>query len=415
MNGTRVVVTGMDLVTPVGIGLEENWQAICNGHSGVSRITHFDVSDLPCQIAGLVKNFDAARFMEKKEIKRTDPFIQYALAASALAIEESGLVINSNNAERVAVIVGSGMGGLQTVELGKEILLSKGPSRISPFHLPSTIANMATGRIAIRYGIKGSNLCMVTACGAGTHSIGHGYRLIRHGYADAVIAGGAEACITRLSLGGFCAMRALSKRNDSPESACRPFDKDRDGFIMGEGAGILVLEEYGHAMERGAPVYGEIIGYGESSDAFHIAAPSPEGEGAQHCMRTTLKDAELDPSQVDYINAHGTSTSYNDMVETLAIKKVFEEHAYRLMVSSTKSMTGHLIGATGAVEAIYTLMALKTGIIPPTINYQTPDPDCDLDYIPNNAREQSIQIAMSNSFGFGGTNGSLLFKRYEKD
>ncbi len=412
MNGVRVVVTGMDLVTPVGIGLKDNWQAICKGYSGIQKINHFDVSDLPCQIGGFVKDFDASRFIDKKEIKRTDPFIQYALAASILAVEDSGLVIDNKNAERVAVIVGSGMGGLQSLELGNEILHSKGPSRISPFHLPSTIANMATGRIAIRFGIKGPNLCIVTACGAGTNSIGNGYRLIRHGYADVVIAGGAEACITRLSLAGFGVMRALSKRNDSPESACRPFDKERDGFIMGEGAGILVLEEYRHAIERGASIYGEIIGYGESGDAFHIAAPSSDGEGAQLCMRTTLNDAKIKPCQVDYINAHGTSTVYNDIIETLAIKKVFEEHAYRLMISSTKSMTGHLIGATGAVEAIYTIMALKTGVIPPTINYRTPDPDCDLDYIPNTARQQSIQIAMSNSFGFGGTNGSLLFKKY---
>ena len=303
------------------------------------------------------------------------------------------------------------MGGLQTLEYGKEILHEKGPSRISPFHLPSTIANLATGRIAIQFGAKGPNFCIVTACSAGTHSIGHGYRLIRHGYADAVIAGGTEACITRLSLGGFCAMRALTKRNDSPAEACRPFDKDRDGFIMGEGAGVLILEEYEQARRRGAPVYGEIIGYGESGDAHHIAAPSPEGEGAALCMALTLDDAGLAPSQIDYINAHGTSTPYNDYIETLAIKKVFQDHAHRLAVSSTKSMTGHLIGATGAVEAIYTLMALKTGILPPTINYQTPDPECDLDYVPNQAREKAIQFAMSNSFGFGGTNSSLIMKK----
>jgi len=411
MSGNRVVVTGLGLITPVGLNLEENWTSIINGRSGIRRIEHFDVSDLSCQIAGLVTDFDASQYIEKKEIKRIDPFIQFALAASSQAMEDAGLTITDENAHRVAVVVGSGMGGLQTFELGKEILHDKGPSRISPFHLPSTIANLATGRIAIRYGAKGPNFCIVTACSAGTHSIGHGYRLIRHGYADAVISGGTEACVTRLSLAGFCAMRALTKQNDPPEEACRPFDKDRDGFIMGEGAGVLILEEYKAARKRGAPIYGEIIGYGESGDAYHIAAPSPDGEGALLCMNLTLRDAGLDPSQIEYINAHGTSTPYNDYIETLAIKALFKDHARRLAISSTKSMTGHLIGATGAVEAIYTLMALKTGIIPPTINYQKPDPECDLDYVPNQAREQAIEIAMSNSFGFGGTNSALIFKK----
>jgi 3-oxoacyl-[acyl-carrier-protein] synthase II len=388
----------MGLLTPLGVGVEQNWKMIREGRTGIHRVERFDVFDLPTQMAGVVTGFDPLRFMEKKEIKSTDPFIQYALAASALALDDSGLVIDRENEYRVGVLIGSGMGGLQTIEKGYNVFTQKGPDRMSPFFVPNIIANLAPGRVAIQYGIKGPNLCIVTACSAGTHSIGHGYRLIQGGYTDAVVAGGTEACVTRIGIAGFCGMRALSRRNEDPEGASRPFDKERDGFVIGEGAGILVLEERDIAMRRGARIIGEIIGYAENGDAYHIAAPCPEGEGAAQCMRACLLDASVDPSSVDYINAHGTSTPYGDLAETLAIKKVFGDHAYRLAVSSTKSMTGHLLGAAGAVEAIYSLLTLQTGILPPTINHQVPDPECDLDYVPNVCRETPASIAMSNSF-----------------
>ena len=411
VKGVRVVVTGMGLITPLGVGVEENWKALCEGRSGIRKITRFQVSDLPSQVAGMVTDFDPGRFLDRKEARRMDPFIQYAMVASILAVEDSGFVINEENAHRVGVVIGSGMGGLQTMEQAMDVVHDKGPDRISPFHVPMVIANLAPGQVAIHFGATGPNLCITTACSSGTHSIGHGFRLIRHGYSDAVIAGGTEASVTRMGVAGFCAMRALSKRNDPPEAASRPFEKDRDGFVMGEGAGIVVLEARDHAIRRGAKIYGEVIGYGENGDAYHVAAPSPEGRGAAFCMRLALEDAEIEPNHVEYINAHGTSTPYNDLVETQAVKAVFGTHAEKLPISSTKSMTGHLLGAAGAVESIYTLLALQTGILPPTINYDTPDPACDLDYVPNKARRQAIQIAMSNSFGFGGTNGVLVFRR----
>ncbi len=415
MKKRRVVVTGMGLVTPLGTGVEKNWEMLRTGRTGIHRVERFDVSDLPSQMAGLVTDFDPLRFMQKKEIKSTDPFIQYALGASALALDDSGLVINRENEFRVGVLIGSGMGGLHTIEKGYGVFTNKGPDRMSPFFIPNIIANLAPGRVAIQHGIKGPNLCIVTACSAGTHSVGHGYRLIQHGYSDAVLSGGAEACVTRMGIAGFCAMRALSRRNGSPESACRPFDRQRDGFVIGEGSGVLVLEEREYARRRGARIRGEIIGYAENGDAYHIAAPSPEGEGAAECMRAALKNAEIEPASVDYINAHGTSTPPGDLSETLAIKTVFGDHAYRLAISSTKSMTGHLLGAAGSVESIYTLLALSNGVVPPTINYQDPDPECDLDYVPNLCRKTSATVAMSNSFGFGGTNGCLLFKKHLDD
>ncbi len=405
----------MGLVTPLGTSVDKNWECIREGRTGIHRVERFEVADLPSQMAGLVTDFDPLRFMEKKEIKSTDPFIQYALAASTLALEDSGFVIDSENEYRVGVLIGSGMGGLHTIEKGYGVFHSKGPDRMSPFFVPNVIANLAPGRVAIQHGIKGPNLCIVTACSAGTHSLGHGYRLIKHGYADAVFAGGSEACVTRIGIAGFCAMRALSRRNDAPESASRPYEKNRDGFVIGEGAGVLILEEREAALQRGARIVGEIIGYAENGDAYHIAAPSPEGEGAAQCMSAALNDAELDPSDVDYINGHGTSTPTGDISETLAIKRVFGDHAYRLAVSSTKSMTGHLLGAAGAVEAVYSLLALRDGVLPPTINYQEPDPECDLDYVPNHARKTSASVAMSNSFGFGGTNGCIVMKKHIQD
>jgi 3-oxoacyl-[acyl-carrier-protein] synthase II len=403
----------LGLLTPLGVGVEQNWERICRGDPGIHKVERFDVSDLPSQMAGIVSGFDPHRYMEKKEVKSTDPFIQFALAASAMAVEDAGLVISPENEYRVGVLIGSGMGGLQTIEKGYDTFYSKGPDRMSPFFVPNIIANLAPGRVAIQHGIKGPNLCIVTACSAGTHSVGHGYRLIREGHADTVLAGGTEACVTRIGIAGFCAMRALSRRNDSPETASRPFEKDRDGFVIGEGAGVLILERREAALERGAKIFGEIIGYAENGDAYHIAAPSPEGEGAAECMRASLQDAGVEPDAVDYINAHGTSTPYGDLAETLAIKRVFGAHAHRLAVSSTKSMTGHLLGAAGAVEAIYTLLTLCHGVLPPTINYRAPDPNCDLDYVPNRCRPSSATIAMSNSFGFGGTNGCIVFRKHE--
>jgi 3-oxoacyl-[acyl-carrier-protein] synthase II len=353
--------------------------------------------------------------MDKKEVRRTDPFVHFGLAASDLAVEDAGTFIQNGNADRVGVVIGTGFGGLQTCENAYHVLQNKGPGRMSPFYVPMIIPNLAPGQIAIRFGAKGPNLCFSTACSASTHSVGHAYRLIREGEADAMIAGGSEAAVTRLAVSAFAAMRALSRRNDDPEGASRPFERDRDGFVMGEGAGILILEEHGHAVDRGARIYGEIIGYGQNGDAHHITAPSPEGEGAAECMRAALRDARIEPEAVDYVNAHGTGTEYNDIVETQAVKRVFGSHARKLLVSSTKSMTGHLLGAVGAVEAIYSLLSLKHGILPPTINYVNPDPECDLDYVPNEARKVTARVAMSNSFGFGGTNGCLVLKRYEEE
>ncbi len=414
MSSTRVVVTGMGLVTPLGVGVDRNWEAICQGRSGIRRIDRFDVSDLASQIAGLVTDFDPEQFMDRKEVRRNDPFVHFGMAASELAVAEAGPFVRNGNADRVGVVFGTGFGGLQTCEHAYHVLDEKGPGRMSPFYVPMIIPNLAPGQIAIRFGAKGPNLCFSTACSASTHSIGHAFRLIRGGETDVVIAGGAEAAVTRLGVSAFAAMRALSRRNDDPEKACRPFERDRDGFVMGEGAGVLILEELTHALARGAPIRGEIVGYGQNGDAHHITAPSPEGEGATECMRAALRDAGIEPEAVGYMNAHGTGTAYNDLVETQAVKKLFGAHAGKLLVSSTKSMTGHLLGAVGAIEAIYTLLSLERGVLPPTINYENPDPECDLDYIPNQAREVPIRVAMSNSFGFGGTNGSLVFQKYSE-
>ncbi len=407
----RVVITGVGAVSPLGTGNQKNWDGLINGRSGIGHITRFDASALPVRIAGEVKDFDAEHFIEKKEIKKMDLFIQYALAASQFAMEDSGLQITEENAERVGVLVGAGLGGLPTIEKYHSALLEGGYKKITPFFIPMLIINLAPGHISIKFGAKGPNLSSVSACATGTHSIGDAYHMIARGDADAMIAGGTESTVTPLGIGGFAVMKALSDRNDDPERASRPFDKGRDGFIMGEGAGIVILEEYEAARKRGAKIYAEIVGYGLTGDAYHMTAPSEGGEGAARCMKMALKNAGVNPEQVGYINAHGTSTPFNDLNESLAIKTVFGDHAYKLMVSSTKSMTGHLLGAAGGLEAVISCMVFDKGIIPPTINYEEPDPDCDLDYVPNIAREVKVDYIMSNSLGFGGTNGTLLFKR----
>lgn len=410
----RVVVTGLGCVSPVGTGTQKAWQSITAGKSGISTITRFDATDFPIRIAGEVKDFDPSPYIEKKELKKMDLFIQYAVVAACEAFEDSGYRITEENAERVGVYIGAGIGGLPAIEHWHNVLKEKGPSRITPFFIPMVIINLASGQVSIKLGAKGPNSCAVTACATGAHSIGDAFRLIQTGEADCMIAGGAESTITPLCIAGFNAMKALSQRNDEPERASRPFDKDRDGFVVGEGAGVLVLEELESARRRGAKIYAEVVGYGLNSDAYHITQPAPEGEGAARCMELALKDAGLTPEEIDYINAHGTSTYYNDLNETEAIKKVFGEHAKRLMVSSTKSMTGHLLGAAGGVEAVFTVLAIKEGVVPPTINYETPDEGCDLDYVPKEARKASLRAAMSNSFGFGGTNAVLVFKRFEE-
>lgn len=409
----RVVVTGLGMVSPLGTGVEKNWKAACSGTSGIGPITKFDVSAFPTRIAGEVKDFNSENYMDKQQIRRFDIFIHYAVASARMALEDSKLRIDSSNAHRVGCITGSGLGGLAMLEHYHQVLLEKGPRRISPFFIPGMIANMAPGQIAIESGAKGPNISIETACAASCHSVGEAFRLIREGLADAMVTGGSEMVVTPLALGGFCSMRALSTRNDEPEKASRPFDLDRDGFVMGEGAGILILEELKHALDRRAHIYAEVVGYGLSCDAYHVSAPDPDGDGASSCMRMALQYADLKPEDVDYINAHGTSTKLNDLSETIAVKRVFGDHAYKLSISSTKSMTGHLLGGAGGVEAIFTILAIKYGIIPPTINYETSDPDCDLDYVPNVAREANVRVAMSNSFGFGGTNASLVFKAYE--
>ncbi len=410
----RVVVTGLGCVSPVGTGTQKAWQSITAGKSGISTITRFDATDFPVRIAGEVKDFDPSPYIEKKELKKMDLFIQYAVVAACEAFEDSGYRITEDNAERVGVYIGAGIGGLPAIEHWHNVLKEKGPSRITPFFIPMVIINLASGQVSIKLGAKGPNSCAVTACATGAHSIGDAFRLIQTGEADCMIAGGAESTITPLCIAGFNAMKALSQRNDEPERASRPFDKDRDGFVVGEGAGVLVLEELESARRRGAKIYAEVVGYGLNSDAYHITQPAPEGEGAARCMELALKNAGLTPEDIDYINAHGTSTYYNDLNETEAIKKVFGEHAKRLMVSSTKSMTGHLLGAAGGVEAVFTVLAIKEGVVPPTINYETPDEGCDLDYVPKEARKASLRAAMSNSFGFGGTNAVLVFKRFEE-
>lgn len=409
----RVVVTGMGLVLPVGIGVQSAWQNICAGKSGIGPLTRFDPNGFETRISAEVKGFNPELYIEKKEVKKMDLFIQYAMAAAREAVEGSRLEINEQNAERVGVNVGTGLGGLPTIEKYHKILLEKGPGRISPFFIPMLIANLASGHIAIQFGAKGPNICVVTACATGAHCIGDAFRAIVYGDADVMIAGGTEANITPLTVGGFNAMRALSTRNDEPQKACRPFEKNRDGFVIAEGAGIVLLEELELALKRKAKIYGEIIGYGYTGDAHHITAPSPDGDGAIRCMRMAIRDAGLKPEEIDHINAHGTSTPLNDMTETLAIKNVLGERANKVPISGTKSMTGHLLGAAGSTEAIFTLLAIQDGIIPPTINYEEPDPECDLDYVPNVARRQALNVGMSNAFGFGGTNATLIFKKYK--
>ena len=408
----RVVVTGVGLVSPVGIGTEDTWQAIRNGKSGVGRIASFDPSDFSCQIAGEVKGFDPHRYIEKKEIKKMGRFIQFGVAATECAMSSSGLKVSKENEERVGVYIGSGIGGFEVIEREHKTLLEHGPRRISPFFIVATIINLASGFVSIRTGAKGPNSATATACTTSAHSIGDSFRIIQRGDADAMICGGTEACITPMGIGGFAAARALSTRNNEPERASRPWDKDRDGFVVGEGAGILILEELDFAKQRGARILSEIVGYGMSADAHHVTSPSEDGDGAYRVMRNAVRDAGLDPTQIDYINAHGTSTEIGDKIETLAIKRCFGDHARKVAISSTKSMTGHLLGGAGGLEAGLTVLAIRDQIAPPTINYETPDPECDLDYTPNQARPMKIQNALSNSFGFGGTNGALIFKRY---
>lgn len=409
----RVVVTGLGVVSPVGIGVESFWSCLVNGISGVKRITRFDPTNHDCQIAAEVKNFDPLSWIEKKEVRKMDLFAQYALAAALLAVEDAHLKVSDTNRDRVGVLVGTGMGGIPMLVEQHGVLLEKGPGRVSPFFIPGIITNMASGRISMQVGAKGPNSCVSTACATGNHAIGDSFRIIHRGDADIMLAGGSEAVIAPLCVAGFSACKALSTRNNEPERASRPFDKERDGFVMGEGAAVLILEAEEHALDRGATIYGEVSGYGMSGDAYHVTAPAPEGEGAVQSMHHALQDAGLRPEEVDYINAHGTSTPYNDANETLAIKRVFGDHAYRMAVSSIKSMIGHTLGAAGAIEAVATILSVKHGIVPPTINYENPDPECDLDYVPNKARDLIIQVALNNSFGFGGTNAAVVFRRYD--
>ena len=406
-------MTGIGLVSPLGIGTEANWEALCAGKSGIGPITHFDAAQFSARIAGEVKGFDPLAFIDKKDVKKMDVFIQFAIGASQFAMDDAGLSVTEDIATRVGVFIASGIGGFSTIEREHKALLEGGPRRISPFFIPAAIINLAAGQVSIRFGAKGPNSATCTACSASAHAIGDALEIIRRGRADVMIAGGSESAITPMGVGGFAAMRALSTRNDEPERACRPFDRDRDGFIMGEGSGVIILEELEFARRRGAPIYAELVGYGMSADAFHITAPSEDGEGGMRVMTSALDDAGVAPAQVDYINAHGTSTPYNDRLETLAIRRLFGEHAAKLAISSTKSMTGHLLGAAGGLEAGITVLAIKHQLVPPTINYRTPDPECDLDYVPNTARPMNITYALSNSFGFGGTNGALLFKKFD--
>ncbi|MFQ5931384.1 MAG: beta-ketoacyl-ACP synthase II [Nitrospiraceae bacterium] len=408
----RVVVTGQGLVTPLGVGVEQTWKALCNGQSGIGRITRFDPAGYPSQIAGEVKGFDPAQFIEKKDIKKMDTFIQYAVGASQMAADDAGLKVTKDDANRVGVYIGAGIGGLPAIEHYHKVLQEKGPDRVSPFFIPMVIINLASGQVAIRLGARGPNSCAVTACATGNHCIGDALRIIQRGEADVMLAGGAESCITPLAVAGFSSARALSTRNDDPARASRPFDRDRDGFVLGEGAGVLVLEEFERARRRGARIYCEVVGYAMTSDAYHITAPPDDGEGAIRCMELAVQDAGVSKDDIGYINAHATST-FADKVETEAIKRVFGERAYRIPVSSTKSMTGHLLGAAGGVEAAFCVLAIHDRLVPPTTNLEHPDPECDLDYVPGQARASTVKVAMSNSFGFGGVNACLLFKRVE--
>ena len=410
----RVVVTGLGLVTPVGNTVQATWDALLRGESGAAEITKFDPEAFSTKFACEVKNFNAEDFMEKKEARRMGAFTHFAIAASDEAIKDSGLVIDESNAEEVGTYIGSGIGDFWAIEREHDKLLKSGPGRVSPFFIVSAIVNLAAGNVSIRHGAKGPNSATATACSAGAHAIGDSFRLIERGDADAMICGGAESAITPMSVAGFASMRALSTRNDSPKTASRPFDAERDGFVIGEGAGLLILEELEFAKARGAKIYAEIVGYGMSGDAYHVSAPDETASGAIRVMSKALKDAGLSPEQIDYINAHGTSTPYNDKFETLAIKKVFGEHAYKLAVSSTKSMTGHALGAAGGIEAVISVLAMTNNTLPPTINYENPDPDCDLDYVPNEPRQKEVEYVLSNSFGFGGTNASLIFKKWQE-
>jgi 3-oxoacyl-[acyl-carrier-protein] synthase II len=407
----RVVVTGLGIVSPVGTGVAEAWSSIVAGKSGITRITRFDASAYPSTIAGEVKGFDPARYVSPKEVRRFDAFIHYGLAAAIEALKDSGLDLDRENRESIGVCIGSGIGGLPMIEDTHNALLAGGPRKISPFFVPGSIINLISGQLSIMYGLKGPNLALVTACTTANHSIGEAARHIEYGEADVMVAGGSEACICALGVGGFCAARALSTRNDDPQGASRPWDKDRDGFVLGEGAGVLMLEEYEHATARGARIYCELAGYGVSADANHITAPCEDGAGAVRCMDNALRNAGLNREEVDYINAHGTSTPLGDVAETIAIKNCFGDHAKKVAISSTKSMTGHLLGAAGGVESVFSVLALRDQVAPPTINLIEPDPQCDLDYVPNTARKMKIDVALSNSFGFGGTNGSLVFRK----
>ncbi len=408
----RVVVTGVGALTPVGNTAEEFWSALVEGRSGIGAITRFDASGYPTRIAGEIRNFDPLKYVDKKEARRLDPYLHYAMACACMAVEDASLDTASVDGERFGVMIGSGIGGITTLLEGERTRIEKGFDRVSPFVIPMLIINMASGLVSMRFGAKGPNSSVVTACATGNHAIGDAYRIIARGEADVMIAGGAEAMIVPLTVAGFCAMKAMSTRNDEPEKASRPFDAGRDGFVCSEGGGIIILEALDHARGRDVRIYGEIVGYGMSGDAHHMTAPDPDGDGAARAMRAALRDAGVAPTEVGYINAHGTSTPYNDKFETQAIKRVFGEHAARLAVSSTKSMTGHLLGAAGGIEAIATLLAIHNGLLPPTINYETPDPECDLDYIPNHARKQEVEVALSNAFGFGGTNATLAFRKF---
>jgi 3-oxoacyl-[acyl-carrier-protein] synthase II len=407
-------VTGVGLVSPLGIGTEANWEALCAGQSGIGPITRFDPTHFSARIAGEVKGFDPLQFVDKKDVKKMDVFIQLAIAAADFAMTDAKLKVGPEWATRTGVFIASGIGGFSTIEREHKALIEGGPRRISPFFIPAAIINLAAGQVSIRFGAKGPNSATCTACSASAHAIGDAFEIIRRNDADVMIAGGSEAAITPMGVGGFAAMRALSTRNDDPQRASRPFDKDRDGFVMGEGAGVIILEELEFARRRGATIYAELVGYGMSADAFHITAPSEDGDGGMRVIQAALKQAGVEPSAVDYVNAHGTSTPYNDKLETLAIKRVFGDHARKLAISSTKSMTGHLLGAAGGLEAGITVLAIRNQMIPPTVNYENPDPECDLDYVPNTKRAASIDYALSNSFGFGGTNGALLFKRFNE-
>ena len=408
----RVVVTGVGAVTPLGIGVEKSWESLCQGKSGVGEITHFDASDFRTRVAGEVKGFNPLDFIEQKLVRRGDRFIHFALAATRMALEDSGLSINDSNSERVGVSVGTAMGGIESIERNHELLIKGARQQISPFFVPSFLCNMASGQVAIEFGARGVNLCTVTACASGTQAIGNAFRVIQGGEAEAMIAGGAEAAIRPLVFAGLEPVKVMTARNDEPERASRPFDKDRDGFIIGEGAGVVILEELEFAQKRGAKIYGEVLGYGLNSDAYHITAPDPDGRGAATCMKLALKDAGISADEVDYINAHGTSTVLNDLSETKAIKSVFGERSRQIPVSSNKSMIGHMWAGAGVVEAIFSLLTIKHGIIPPTINYETPDPECDLDYVPNKARRAEVKIVLSNSFGFGSTNATLIVVKF---